>query len=202
MTQLKGFKMRNKMSSSVVLGFSFALLGGFASLVKAETPAPVPAPKAEQSAPALNQTSEHPMLEKQKMLRMKMQQAAKRRAVGSYRDLNLTKDQRQKISVLKKEMRTELRMVMMNLNRLGTEMRMLATSESFNEAKAKTLANEQGKYAAKLFFMQAQMEHRMFMILDATQKEKIKAMYKARAEKIGMGMPKKAPVPAPKKSEH
>ena len=89
------------------------------------------------------------------------------------RGLDLTQEQRDKLFEVRHAQAPKVRELGKTLRSSRQELRQLSMSESFDEAKAKQLADTASQAGAELALLRAQLQNETFRILTPEQREKL-----------------------------
>lgn len=110
-----------------------------------------------------------------------------------HKGLDLSKAQKKQMREMKMALKPKMKTLMDELGKVREELRSFSTSDHYNEAKARELANKQGQLVADLFFMQSKMQHQFYEMLTPEQKNTLKNMTATvRGGRRGAPMPQPA----------
>lgn len=99
------------------------------------------------------------------------------------RDLDLTQEQRDKLFELRHAQAPKMRELMRTMRDSQRELRQLSMSDSFDEAKARTLADAAAQAGASMALQRAQLQNETFKILTPEQREKLAKRIESRGER-------------------
>ncbi len=105
----------------------------------------------------------------------------------------LTDEQRSKIKDIANQMRVKMLKTAAELRQGQAMMKTLVMADKFDEGKAKTLADSQGKLYANMVFLRLQTRHQIYQVMTPEQRKQLEEQMKAMVQPM---MGKKA-MPAP-----
>lgn len=91
-------------------------------------------------------------------------------------ELDLTAEQKAKIEAIKKQSSEMIKVKKQEKKALKKEMKHYAASDSFDENKLNEMVAKKKELSAEITKEKMMMKHRIYMVLDAKQKEKYKHM--------------------------
>lgn len=99
------------------------------------------------------------------------------------RDLNLTEAQRDQIFKIRHAQQPEVRAQMKVLREARTELRTLAASDGYTDAKAREIAERASKAGTEMAVLMAHGQNEFYKVLTPEQRKKLDERRKARAER-------------------
>jgi len=85
----------------------------------------------------------------------------------------MSTEQRKKIRAIAGEMRKEMRQASNELRQSRDEMKAIVMSDKFDDAKAKALADKQGKLYAKMIYLRMKTRHQVFQVMTPEQRKQL-----------------------------
>jgi Spy/CpxP family protein refolding chaperone len=107
---------------------------------------------------------------------------------------SMSEEQRKKIRDIANSMRAEMMKTAGELRQGQEIMKSIVMEPTFNESKAKTIADNQGKLYAKMIYMRMKTRHQIFQVMTPEQKKQLQDSMKRTAKP----MMSKPPMPVKK----